>query len=660
MPYRPHDNPAQKDFGQDRIKVTSLSQLALEGAYLIIEQGIDISYPSGNTPEDEAIKALFRQKGDTHVFEIRTGRTVVFEGGYFTSSSDNVEISFRNSNIVVPPYCIFRRQYGTLVPLSLKVTGFTGDCVRAAWFDDGLKTLVNQGDEEFINRALVAAAGCPVQLECRVYNIMGSIIFPKLQSEYDVQTLNCPGTIHIVPYELINVETGRPEKIGFPAFIIERSYVNLTVACISGTRVSMFDRQASASGKSTSDGEITLPPIVIPPISTEYNVGTGVLFRQRAFYCNVTIKKMYYLEKGFDFTPNAVVVWDEKQKEYVDAPGGIQYCSINFDSIGADYGIFLDPISNQKANLPTDSADSSEIRFEHWISEINFNGGRMDGHYGIYVQKFPDEKESAIGQINGNTFNNIAFDGITQKAIVFRNSEFNYFNGIFFASNMPGNYPEDISKVWVEFENVTDIVMSVHGYIRPYRFAGLNYANNIVIEGDVVDNSWYINRFDRLVFRDLNTESRYIRSPHKFLCSSIMPFNMSQTLVKRDINPLSVEYSLADLLPEIQTYGAKGEYPKCTVLPRSVELSFGLNANVTINLAGLKDFAPCLFDINVAALGSGSSIKFISTYGTDGKEDFQIAVGLPGGPVVHDATISKSGLYRLNWSNNWTLYITEV
>ena len=50
MPYRPHDNPAQKDFGQDRIKVTSLSQLALEGAYLIIEQGIDISYPSGNTP----------------------------------------------------------------------------------------------------------------------------------------------------------------------------------------------------------------------------------------------------------------------------------------------------------------------------------------------------------------------------------------------------------------------------------------------------------------------------------------------------------------------------------------------------------------------------------------------------------------------------------
>ena len=157
MPYRPHDNPAQKDFGQDRIKVTSLSQLALEGAYLIIEQGIDISYPSGNTPEDEAIKALFRQKGDTHVFEIGTGSTVVFEGGYFTSSSDNVEISFRNSNIVVPPYCIFRRQYGTLVPLSLKVTGFTGDCVRAAWFDDGLKTLVNQGDEEFINRALVAA-----------------------------------------------------------------------------------------------------------------------------------------------------------------------------------------------------------------------------------------------------------------------------------------------------------------------------------------------------------------------------------------------------------------------------------------------------------------------------------------------------------------------
>lgn len=132
---------------------------------------------------------------------------IEFMGGSISNKSlINISISLNGSIVVAAGYCIFNRD--------IDVDGFANTDVHAEWFK-------YSGCEEHaaINRALKAAAGCPVLLEKRVYDLTGSICFPKIAGS-PRQTLISPGTLNV--------------KGEFPAIILDVSNVSMQLNYLRG------------------------------------------------------------------------------------------------------------------------------------------------------------------------------------------------------------------------------------------------------------------------------------------------------------------------------------------------------------------------------------------------------------------------------------------
>lgn len=99
-----------------------------------------------------------------------------------------------------------------------------------------------------------------------------------------------------------------------------------------------------------------------------------------------------------------------------DGTNGVQYNKIIFNEIlNCTYGI------------------KNELN-SGWINSNYFIGGRIGpANYGIYVNLIN-------GEFDGNMFNDIGLEGITQRAIVLDKSTSNYFKGLRIAEGFTGDY----------------------------------------------------------------------------------------------------------------------------------------------------------------------------------------------------------------------------
>ncbi|MCM1163836.1 MAG: hypothetical protein NC339_06280 [Muribaculaceae bacterium] len=269
-----------------------------EAAYLIIEEPL---YPSGGK------------------ISFPTGSVLDFQGGSLApySRDGSLEVELNGSEVVAPPCCIFHK--GT------NVTGFSNTLVHAEWFND-----LNAGmaEHEAINAAIVAAQGAPVTLECRTYNLEGTIVIPKLYGE-PTQTLYCPGTLRLTK-DIVAIK-------------ICAHYVNLRINKILGS-----PRPQGSSPNAF--------------------VGTGILFNGNNYHCDVDVFNLQNLHKGIDFT--------------ADNGSGIQYCRVKFQQITADYCMYMN-------NVTVDEKGNQHIG---WFTESLIIGGVMSGGNGIYCEyTVPDD-----------------------------------------------------------------------------------------------------------------------------------------------------------------------------------------------------------------------------------------------------------------------------
>lgn len=175
---------------------------------------------------------------------MKSGCVLDFRGGSFTTRFTNTRLIISGAKVFAPSYCIFGA--------NIEVIGFTNDVVKSEWFR------TDTDEAKAINRAIKAAAGCPVELECRDYQLNGSIVFDALSTGI-TQTLISPGTL-------------LPDATN-PAIRINTSNVNLKINRIEGKT------------------------------SSSKNFGIGIEITGTAQNCTIDVNEMFSLEKAFAICP---------------------------------------------------------------------------------------------------------------------------------------------------------------------------------------------------------------------------------------------------------------------------------------------------------------------------------------------------------------------
>lgn len=117
--------------------------------------------------------------------------------------------------------------------------------------------------------------------------------------------------------------------------------------------------------------------IYINKLVSANNIGNALLFSGNNWYSDITVNEINGFNKGL-----YLYTTDLSKK-------GIQYSNFNFNYINCEYDIYLD-------------CENS------WINQNIFNGGQLSGINNITMAEINDGD-----QYNGNTFNNIGFEGGT-------------------------------------------------------------------------------------------------------------------------------------------------------------------------------------------------------------------------------------------------------
>lgn len=269
--------------------------------------------------------------------------------------------------------------------------------------------------------------------------------------------------------------------------------------------------------------------------------------------------------------------------------------------------------------------------------------------------------------MDGLMFSNITFVDLSSLAIRGRNIQMSKFHNIDTRSPLPDLGEDGSYLPWFDLKKFKYTDMTFKGYIRPSRFK-IESADKIEdevtmvkISGYVIDDEgWYTTRFDTLVIMPIYDapSGKYI--PRMAATSSVQPYNMGLTLTADAPMTDNDEYidkvfSVKDLLPYNNPADEAGNtYSRFYVLPRTVNLDIRENNNMIIDLTGLNLFAPCIIDL-----------CWLSDYG--GRLSFRTTtwpskIVTPNYTVHPDksVTFDTPGLYRLTWSANWEIVITQV
>lgn len=172
---------------------------------------------------------------------------------------------------------------------------------------------------------------------------------------------------------------------------------------------------------------------------------------ENATHNNITLMNCHNLEYGIKLVANS----DDH---------GIQYNEFDFQYIGAKYPIYI-----------------TRNFVNGWVNQNQFNGGRVQGDYGVYIDGEPTD---VTQNVNGNTFYNIGYEGIANNAIEMLYGNFNRFVNCRFSESLAGDYWINIGPN--SYGNEFSWLGSI-GYNR----VNVQYTGNYgsILHGEIRDSS---------------------------------------------------------------------------------------------------------------------------------------------------------------------------
>lgn len=515
-------------------------------------------------------------------------------------------------------------------------------------------TLTDEGEETYINRAIVAASSykttsleasacsSAVELENRVYILKGAITFPSFpygeayDSHYKGFTFISPGTLKLVKDNKDNA-----------AIRVKNHFVNLVVNKIEGYV------EALTPG---------------PNPSVSYG-GTGIELVDDCSHVSIDVKLINGVNKGIAIMPATQESVDDKGN-IVLIGSGVQYTRIRFEFISnAKYGIFVDIYSGNR--------EIESGKLNTWFNENEIEGGQIGNNskYGVYFVDRPAHLGSdKIGGQNSLIFRNIGFEGLTDTPLRISNVSGGKFLDLRMAESLPGITDKNSFYPWIELKDVEFSEISLRGILTPthIKIVEGSSCRGVVFNSWILDNpdSWSATRFNRMVampMRDPNggEDFKYVLTAY----SSIVPFNMGQTIVGGgeakvynlgEILPLNFKFTKPqgkpDPKPNTSPSLLKGyDIAKFNVLPNTLNVVMDEDSEkVTLNLTGLSRFAPSVFDICLQSNGN-KELELL----TKVAPDYLITASDPA-MKVKSLSLSKPGLYRLTWDADWNLIVSGV
>lgn len=285
----------------------------------------------------------------------------------------NGRVVFNGTTISAPDYCVFRG----IDTFSGTVTNHE---INADWFDaasdcsGALKKIVALGE----NRS--------IHLPRQMYKLASTVIVDKRNIE-----IVCGGKI------VVNEGRCTEENC---AFDLRQSFAVLRLGQL------MYENGAGG---------------------TEYSPGlSAIRLSGNVYHATIDIGVISRFNIGIDLRPTI-------RNRSVDKNGvGVQYGKFYWQQINCSTGIMFDLWRNKIPAGMNKSASSTV-----WINENQFFGGRLVGKRGIAVNRVNPVSNEKADIINGNVFNSIGFEGITEKPMSLYGMTFCEFNDIRMSESLP-------------------------------------------------------------------------------------------------------------------------------------------------------------------------------------------------------------------------------
>lgn len=527
---------------------------------------------------------------------VPAGSILYFQGGHFKSavSGRSVKLNLNGADVSGATCCAFGRD--------VEVSGFHNALVHADWFYDR-----DAGMEEYeaINKALVSAAGCPVTLEDRIYELTGAIAFPEGAPAIGCQTLISPGELKISENR-----KDPDEPYPFTAIVVNTGNIRLCINIIRGIPYDDSDPNH----------------IIVHPAT-----GSGIRFTDTCQNVVVDVKFLTWLEKGIDISAGA------------DSGNNlqIQNCSVEFQRIKADNCIYVNLFSGKSPSV------------NDWLVDTRVIGGRLEGVNGIY---FADPSAGVVTnneRINGLVFQNIGFEGLTGMPLRLRNMCMSSLMGL----RMSEDLPKD--GVYIDMKNVFNLKLG--GTLDARRIHAGDNVRNVTVSAyftDSTSNS-YMRHFDTLVFMAPDGT----HTVETTTCS-FQPYDMGKTIVADKPAPQSgFAETICDIV-DMQPYNdvTYNGYPsKFHVLPRTINLVVKKGNRLILDFSGSRSCPLLLLDAFVRIETGGVLTVKVNSFPEGGLLSYTI-ISIVDGNRKEGSSVSftDDGLYRFTYDENWQLVITKV
>lgn len=527
---------------------------------------------------------------------VPAGSILYFQGGHFMSavSGRSVKLNLNGADVSGATCCAFGRD--------VEVLGFQNALVHADWFYDS-----DAGMEEYeaINKALVSAAGCPVTLEDRIYELTGAIAFPEGAPAIGCQTLISPGELKISKNR-----KDPDEQYPFTAIAVNTGNIRLHINTIRGI----------PHDNSDPDNVIVHPA-----------TGSGIRFTDTSQNVVVDVKFLTWLEKGIDISA-AANSGNNLQ---------IQNCSIEFQRIKADNCIYVDIFSGKNPSA------------NDWFVDTRVVGGRLEGVNGIYFADPPAGVVTNNERINGLVFQSIGFEGLTGMPLRLRNMCMSSF----IDSRMCESLPDGL----IDMNNVFNLKIGIKSTLDVSRIHAGDNVKRVTVSAYFIDSThmYYPRHFDTLVF----TTPDGTNTVGTATCS-FQSYDMGKTIVADKPAPQSGFAETVCDIVDMQPYNDvtyNGSASQFHILPRTINLVVKKGNNLILDFSGSRFFPLLLLDAFVRIEAGG--ILTVRVNKIPDKETLPYTIiSIVDGNRKEGSSVSftDDGLYRFTYDENWQLVITKV
>ncbi|MCM1320174.1 MAG: hypothetical protein NC217_07310 [Muribaculaceae bacterium] len=298
---------------------------------------------------------------------------------------------------------------------------------------------------------------------------------------------------------------------------------------------------------------------------TDSYIGTGIRLSGEVYYTDININRLMDLAKGIDISPG---------KGEVSA--GIQYLNIKFQFIQALKCIYIDIFSN-----------GSKTKANTWISRAFIQGGRVLGKFGLYMEDIPSDSYIEYGQnkINEIHFTNIGFEGLSDTEIRIRNASNLKFDYIRMAEAYPVTAP------WIDIDNASNISFIINGDLRADKYKFTESCNKITLQGSSIlsTSGWVPSGLNTLLIYAVPESGAATGKRIPIHVATFVPGPYQMT------NKITHSSDIQQILPEL--IPAKNKHAGVKVLSRVMQ--FKINSDSSLDITGLKDYAPCVFYLMV-------------------------------------------------------------